>query len=408
MEKKIIILILAPILMFFNWFDPVVKENERGEKAYKNKKYEEALKHFQTAKSILSQTDNHKDKINNAIAKLESTANYIKSINGDTLSLSELKKRYKQTLISNFATLSKDLQNLKQTINNSAKTLKNKENNVVSKNIINNLNSLIKKIKIIVNKNGDANIGSIYRSIVYTKSQLGFYNSKIEESNQKPTPDLDALRYNIASTYYELKNYDSAINEFKKINPDKSNIKRSELLYDLGNTHFMKKNYKTAVELYKKSLREDPKDMEARQNYELALKMLKKQEQKKKQEKNKKKDEQKKKKQNKDNKQNKKDKNKKEQDKNKKKEKQKKKQQDKNKKQDKAKKDKDKDKKQDKKDKSKQEQDKKKSKQKPENKHKNMLRFLNQNEKKLMKKMLKKNKLLKYGIKKTKKKGKDW
>jgi hypothetical protein len=37
-----------------------------------------------------------------------------------------------------------------------------------------------------------------------------------------------------------------------------------------------------------------------------------------------------------------------------------------------------------------------------------MLRFLNQNEKKLMKKMLRKIKRLKYGIKKTEKKEKDW
>ncbi len=136
-------------------------------------------------------------------------------------------------------------------------------------------------------------------------------------------PDLDELKSNTASTLYQLDKYKEALEEFSKIGLDKTEICKPDFFYNLGNTFFKLNQYKEALENYKKSLILNPDDIDAKKNYELTLKKI-----------NEKKD-----KKNKDNKSN--------------------------------------------QDKQKREQD---QKQENKNKHKNIMQYLNQNEKKQMKK----------------------
>ncbi len=418
MEKRLIILILAPFLLFFNWFDPVVKENEKGEKAYNNKKYKDALNHFRTARNILSSSDGFKSNITQTIDKFDDMLAYLKSVNAESLNVSDLNEKHKKQIIGGFANLSKNLNSFYKSVSAYSSKIKDNEIKNISNKILKNIDNLNSKIKKNFASKGSGNIGQVFKDIVYVKSQIEQFNSKIKASikDKKTSPDLESLRYNIASSLYELGNYKNAKNEFEKINLDKSNIKRSDLFFDLGNTNFKMKDYESSLDLYKKALRENPNDIEARQNYELTLEMIKKQKKENKDKKDKNKDNKKDKKDKKDNKDKDKDKKNKDnkdqkkdkkdkRDQNKKKEDKQKKPEDKKDKKDKQ--DKKKDQKQ-KEDKKKKQENQKKPKAKPEEKHKNMLRFIDQNEKKQMKKMLQKNKLLKYGIRKSKKKRKDW
>ncbi len=63
---------------------------------------------------------------------------------------------------------------------------------------------------------------------------------------------------------------------------------RSKALQNLGNVKFLQKDYKNAIKNYRDALVEDPQNTDARYNYEIAARMLQRQqEQKKKQEQNK-------------------------------------------------------------------------------------------------------------------------
>lgn len=52
MEKKLIIILLVPFVLFWHWFEPAAKKNQAGIKAYQEKKYDEALNKFLSAKGI--------------------------------------------------------------------------------------------------------------------------------------------------------------------------------------------------------------------------------------------------------------------------------------------------------------------------------------------------------------------
>lgn len=93
-------------------------------------------------------------------------------------------------------------------------------------------------------------------------------------------PDLAALKNNTASTLYQLKKYQQALEEFSKIDFEKSGISKADLLYNMGNTYFRLKQYHKALESYKNSLILDPEDLSAKKNYEITLKKLKNQKEK--------------------------------------------------------------------------------------------------------------------------------
>jgi len=143
MEKKIILLLLIPFLLFWHWFEPAAKKNQQGMRAYEEKKYEQALQAFLSAKGV--------------------------------------------------------------------------------------------------------------------------------------KPELAQLKNNTASTLYQLKKYKTALEEFSKIDPERSGISKPEFLYNLGNIFFRLNQYQKALESYKNSLILNPDDINAKKNYELALKKLEEQ-----------------------------------------------------------------------------------------------------------------------------------
>jgi len=181
--------------------------------------------------------------------------------------------------------------------------------------------------------------------------QEGKYEAALEKFlNAKGIDaDLAALKNNTASALYQMKKYQEAIEEFSQIDPGKANIPKAEFYYNLGNSFFRMNQFDKAVDNYKKSLIENSDDMDAKKNFELALKKLQEQKDKEKQDKKQDKDQEK-------------EKEKQEQDKD----------QEKNK--------------------EKQEQDKEKQQQQPqqqqekEKQHQNIMQYLNQNEKEQMEK----------------------
>jgi len=52
MEKKIFLIILPLCLIQWHWFEPTARKNQQGIQAYQQKKYEEALNHFLSARGI--------------------------------------------------------------------------------------------------------------------------------------------------------------------------------------------------------------------------------------------------------------------------------------------------------------------------------------------------------------------
>jgi len=163
------------------------------------------------------------------------------------------------------------------------------------------------------------------------------YEEALEEflSAKGIRPDSAELKSNTASALYQMKKYKEALEEFSKIDPEKTTLSKADFHYNLGNSFFRLNQFEKALENYKKSMIANSEDIDVKKNYELTLKKL--QEQKKKDQQNKK-----------------------------------------------PKKDKDK-KKDKKKDKQKQQQQQQQQ-QKKEQKHKNIMQYLNQNEKKQLKK----------------------
>lgn len=90
-------------------------------------------------------------------------------------------------------------------------------------------------------------------------------------------PDLPELKLNTASALYQLKKYEEALEEFSKIDLEKSKLSKSHFYYNLGNSYFRLNKFKEALENFKQSLKLDPKDMDAKKNYEITLQKMKKQ-----------------------------------------------------------------------------------------------------------------------------------
>ncbi|MGE5344294.1 MAG: tetratricopeptide repeat protein [Candidatus Omnitrophota bacterium] len=184
-----------------------------------------------------------------------------------------------------------------------------------------------------------------YRSKKYDEALKHFLSAKGIK------PDMAALKSNTASALYQMKKYKEALEEFSKIDPAKAGISQPDFYYNLGNSYFRENQFDKALENYKKSLIQNPGDRNAKKNFELTLKKLEEQ-----------------KKQDKENKNDKNNKN------------------NKNNKDNKDQKDQKQDQK-DQKDQNKKDQDQPQKQEQPkEEKYKNLMQYLNQNEKNQLKK----------------------
>ena len=126
-----------------------------------------------------------------------------------------------------------------------------------------------------------------YREGKYEEALERFLNAKGINA------DLAALKSNTASALYQMKKYKEALEEFSRIDPAKTNIPKAGFFYNLGNSFFRLNQFDKAVDSYKKSIIENSDDMDAKKNYELALKKLQEQKDKQKQDKKQDKDQEK-------------------------------------------------------------------------------------------------------------------
>ena len=228
--------------------------------------------------------------------------------------------------------------------------------------------------------NKDSNNLTLDGNVEYADKNLIKAEKFYRKSISKDSLNINAS-YNLANSFYRSELKQEAINQYK------SSIKKTKIketlhksFHNLGNIYMQNKDYQNAVNSFKKALLNNPTDDETRYNYALAKELLKN-EQKDNKDKDKKEDKDKKK-----------DKDKKE-DKDKKK--------DKDKKEDKDKK-KDKDKKNDKKKKDDKKENPKPNKISPEQ-LKNLLKAMDNQEKKVQQK-INKNKIKGSPVKNKK----DW
>lgn len=99
------------------------------------------------------------------------------------------------------------------------------------------------------------------------------------QDNSIKHPDDGELHYNLGNALYKQDKLDEALAEYKMALRDNDFQNKSELYHNLGNVKFKQQEYKSALENYKKALQNDPQNLDARYNYEMAARYLQKQQQ---------------------------------------------------------------------------------------------------------------------------------
>ena len=98
------------------------------------------------------------------------------------------------------------------------------------------------------------------------------------------SPDNSAAPYNLGNAYYNNETYNEAFGRFKEAGEAATSKKEKHKAYhNMGNVFMKRKDYAKAVEAYKEALRNEPTDEETRYNLALAKELLKKDEEEKKQ-----------------------------------------------------------------------------------------------------------------------------
>ena len=107
---------------------------------------------------------------------------------------------------------------------------------------------------------------------------LDDYERVGEELPERPEPD-----YNAANARYRLEDYERAQEELGAALLDSYSVGDEDLaartLFNLGNALFQAEDYEGAIEEYKNVLRQNPDDVDAKRNLELALRQIEEQQQ---------------------------------------------------------------------------------------------------------------------------------
>ncbi len=140
---------------------------------------------------------------------------------------------------------------------------------------------------------GKVNAGNkLYKKGEYDKSLEQYREAQIS------APDNAGVRYNMGNSLFRLDNFDEAAQEYKNAATVKDKRLQSAAYYNLGNTAYKQQKTDEALEYYKKALALDPKDEDAKYNYEYLLRQKSQPQSKDKQKDQKKKDQQQKNRQN--------------------------------------------------------------------------------------------------------------
>lgn len=81
--------------------------------------------------------------------------------------------------------------------------------------------------------------------------------------------------YNLGNALYKQKQFEAAATKYGNLaEKDFKPADLNRFYYNLGNAMFENKKYKESIDAYKNALRNDPGDMDAKHNLQLALRML--------------------------------------------------------------------------------------------------------------------------------------
>ncbi|RLC51937.1 MAG: hypothetical protein DRI23_04025 [Candidatus Cloacimonadota bacterium] len=110
----------------------------------------------------------------------------------------------------------------------------------------------------------------------YNNGDYGKADSLFNENAIK-YPDDSRLHYNQGNAKYKNGQLEDAEYSYNLALKNNKFKQRSEALQNLGNVKFQQKDYQSAIKNYRDALVEDPDNMDARFNYELAARMLQRQ-----------------------------------------------------------------------------------------------------------------------------------
>ena len=112
-----------------------------------------------------------------------------------------------------------------------------------------------------------------YEKGEYQKALKHFIDAQLEE------PDKPEIYYNIANTYYKLKDYDAAYKNYLSALKTDDKALEQKIRYNLGNTQFRQQKLEDAISQYQAALDIDPNDEIAQKNIEFTKKLLEQQQQ---------------------------------------------------------------------------------------------------------------------------------
>jgi tetratricopeptide (TPR) repeat protein len=147
-----------------------------------------------------------------------------------------------------------------------------------------------------------------YDKAIQNMKGIKFYDKENFQDSEKKFsdnairyPDDSRLHFNQGNAQYKNGNLEDAEHSYNLTMKNQYFSETSKAFQNLGNVKFQQKDYKNAIKNYRDALIEDPQNMDARYNYELAARMLqRKQQEKQQQNKNDKNEDQEKKEQQKD------------------------------------------------------------------------------------------------------------
>ncbi len=107
-----------------------------------------------------------------------------------------------------------------------------------------------------------------YEKKDYQKALKRFIDAQLEK------PDMPEIYYNIGNTDYKIGKYDAARQNYMQALKSKNKALSEKSWYNLGNTAFRQGKFKEAISNYQAALKIDPKDTQAKENLEIAKKMM--------------------------------------------------------------------------------------------------------------------------------------
>lgn len=112
-----------------------------------------------------------------------------------------------------------------------------------------------------------------YRKSNFKEAEIDYRKALLKDSTSF------AATYDLANALYSQKDYEGAANTLEKLSKSAPESQYADRYYfNKGNVSLQKKDYKTAVDDFKQALLRDPGDIQAKESYIYAKKMLENQE----------------------------------------------------------------------------------------------------------------------------------